>query len=128
MQLKDFDISMRKLVNGSISVKEGRAALAQLMQFILFTRKGEKLFDPNFGSDLGDYTEGSIDRIKALELKDEIFYALESQLRQVIILSKSDIKVDIDEIQGKYLVSIGFKWVEFKEADTINFTIQTSRN
>lgn len=124
MGIKDFDISFKRITStGGIGIKDNREAITQAIRHVLLTRKGEKLFDPNFGGSLGDYTDGSVSKLDSLSIKDDIYYALTNEMKDIIIINKSDITVKANKKNNKYDISIDYKKVETEQTETISFSL-----
>lgn len=123
MGIKDFDISFRKLSTGAIGIKEDRDAITQAIKHVLLTRPGEKLFEFNFGGALADYTDGSVSRLDSLLIKNDIYYALNNELSDIIIVDESNIKVEVDNYNNRYVITIEYKKTEISESDSVSFVL-----
>ena len=125
---KDIDPSFRRLVSlkNGISIKEGIDAISQHIQNILLTQRGEKLFNPEFGTDIADYTEESTNILNAMEIKDIIYNSLSNELENIIITDK-DIEVVSNENEEKYDITISYKQSEISEKESISFDIKITR-
>jgi phage baseplate assembly protein W len=128
MVLLDFDLSMKKLFSGAIGVKEDREAIVQSIKMVLLTRKGEKLFDPDYGAGIGDYTEGSISNLDALTISSDIFYALQNELRHIIVVEKNDIIVVANKDKKLYEISIDYKRNDIAEKENVSFSIRSNQS
>ena len=123
MSFYDFDISMTRLSDGSIGIKSDRLAIVQAIKYVLLTRRGEKLFDPDYGGGIGDYTDGSINILDALAIKDEIYYAIRNELSELIIVNKNDIKVEANEEKIRYDITIYYRKNEISEKELVSFSL-----
>ena len=128
MGIKDFDISFKRISStGGIGIKDDREAITQAIRHVLLTRKGEKLFDPNFGGSLGDYTDGSVSRLDSLSIKDDIYYALINEMKDIIIINKADITVIANKEYNKYDILIEYRRVDTEESsEEISFSLNVN--
>ena len=124
--IKDFDLSMTKLSTGSIGIKEDAEAIMQSIKICLLTRKGEKLFDPDYGAGIGDYTDDSISNLNSLSIASDIFYAIKSELNNLKIVEKNDIKVVAKKKEKRYDIKISYKKNDIAEKETITFALSTN--
>ena len=70
---KDVSMSFSKnpLTNDVVTIKD-RTAIARSLRNIVFTRRGEKFFQPDFGSRLSESLFENVSGATALAIKDEI--------------------------------------------------------
>lgn len=125
---KDIDPGFRRLVSlkNGITIKEGIDAISQYIQNIILTQRGEKLFDPDYGTDIADYTEESTNNLNALEIKDIIYNSLSNDLENLII-TPQDIEVISNNDEEKYDITISYKQSSISEKESISFDIKITR-
>jgi len=123
----DIDLNFRKLSDGSIAIKTGVDAIKQSVEFILFTQPGERPYDPEFGSTIPTFLEGSANRLNSLIIKDIIFTKLKNYLSDQIILFKSDISVEPNYDENTYDISIYYRENKIQTPQEINFNISVER-
>ena len=72
-EFKDISMSFKTnpLNNDLIGLKN-QTAIARSIQNIVFTGRGEKFFDPDFGSDVTRTLFENIDEVTALNIKEDI--------------------------------------------------------
>lgn len=128
MGIKDFDISFKRISStGGIGIKDEKEAITQAIRHVLLTRKGEKLFDPNFGGSLGDYTDGSVSKLDSLSIRDDIYYALINDMKDIIIIEKDDITVVANKKMKKYDITIQYRRVDAeKSSQEISFSLNVN--
>jgi len=70
---KDVSMSFSKnpLTNDVVTIKD-RTAIARSLRNIVFTRRGEKFFQPDFGSRLSESLFENVSGATALAIRDEI--------------------------------------------------------
>ena len=93
-------------------VKDAQA-VAQWIENLLMTRRGEVLFKPNYGSNFYEYLFELVDDNNALVLFSEIEAIVQKYDPEVTIIpSESAIIPDIDN--HRYLVNLAFSIVGFE--------------
>ena len=72
-EFKDLSLSFKTnpLNNDLIGLKNS-TAISRSIQNIVFTNRGEKFFDPDFGSDVTRTLFENVDEVTALNIKDDI--------------------------------------------------------
>jgi len=122
----DLDPSMRLNSNKGIFIKTGDDAVVQQIRDIIFTQKGEKLFQPDTGCNIGDFLHGSVNRLNAMSIKDIIYDNINNQVEDIII-TESDIIVNTDRDAGAYNITIKYRENELQEETELNFSISVFR-
>ena len=122
----DIDPSFRLNSQGGIFTKTGDDAILQQIKDIIFTQRGELLFDPDTGCNIGDFLHGSVNKLNAMNIKDIIFNNLRNRIEDIIITS-DDIIVDVDRDAEEYLVIIKYTENQLDEEIEINFSIKIIR-
>ena len=93
---------IRPLNNDLLALKNS-AAIARSLRNIVFTNRGEKFFNPDFGSDLKKSLFENLDEVTALTIKEEIEYTIVNYESRVDLL---DLAVVPDYDNNEYFVTI----------------------
>lgn len=126
MSFFDIDPSFRLNSNGAIFTKTGDDAIVQQIKDIIFTQKGEQLFDPDTGTNIGDFLNGSVSMLNAMDIKDIIYNNIRNRIEDLII-NENDIIVKIDKDAVAYDVTIRYTTNELEEEEDLKFTINAIR-
>ncbi len=74
---KDLSMSFKtNPLNGDLIALKDRTAIARSLKNIVLTGRGEKFFDPDFGSGVSESLFENLDEVTALAIKDEIEYSI----------------------------------------------------
>ncbi len=74
---KDVNITFKKHpVTGDVVVSKDASAIKQAIVNLLLTNKGEKLFDPEYGSDIRSYLFEPLDYATANQVQSNIRYTI----------------------------------------------------
>ena len=90
-------------LNNDLLALKNSAAIARSLRNIVFTNRGEKFFNPNFGSDLKKSLFENLDEVTALTIKEEIEYTIVNYESRVDLL---DLTVVPDYDNNEYFVTI----------------------
>ena len=72
-EFKDISMSFEtNPLNDDLIALKNTTAIARSIRNIVFTRPGEKFFNPNFGSRITESLFENMDEVSALEIRDEI--------------------------------------------------------
>jgi len=63
-------------LNDDLIALKNTTAIARSIRNIVFTRPGEKFFEPNFGSKITESLFENIDEVSALAIRDEIDFSI----------------------------------------------------
>lgn len=99
----DFSFSFtRNPLTNQVNIKSNAEAIKQSVRNILLTKKGEKPFDPNFGSPIAELLFENVSPVVSSIIRDEIkrvveFYEKRITINDVTVSFKDThtIKVDI---------------------------------
>jgi phage baseplate assembly protein W len=98
----DFNFNFtRHPISNQLTVKKNTEAVRQSIKNILLTRKGERRFDPNFGSPIYEYLFENYTPILAIVLQDEITRAINfyepraSVLKVVTNFENHELRADV---------------------------------
>tara|TARA_B100000965_G_C19127437_1_gene555990 strand:+ start:196 stop:591 length:396 start_codon:yes stop_codon:yes gene_type:complete len=96
-QFKDLSISFtRNKITNDLLVKKEDAAVKQAVVNILMTNKGERLFDPDYGSDVPTYLFDQLDFGTAANIKSAIRECLVTYEPR-ILLQEIDVMPEFDQ-------------------------------
>ncbi len=106
-KFKDLSISFtRNKITNDLLVKKEDAAVKQAVVNILMTNKGERLFDPDYGSDVPTYLFDQLDYGTAANISDAIRECLSKYEPRISIIS---LGVEPDFDQNGFEVQLAFK-------------------
>ena len=76
-EFKDISMSFEtNPLNDDLIALKNTTAIARSIRNIVFTRPGEKFFEPNFGSKITESLFENIDEVSALAIRDEIEFSI----------------------------------------------------
>ena len=106
---KDLSMSFKvNPLNDDLITLKNEAAIARSIRNIVFTSPGEKIFNPEFGSEISKVLFENIDEISAISIKDEIETSIRNYEPRVN-LEEVDIEPNYDNNQ--FDVRINYKIV-----------------
>lgn len=117
----DIDFNFVKSNVQGVSTKTNTDAIEQSIMNILMTSKGEKLFNPLFGSNIKKYLFDKLSLESAIEIETEIEFALTNFEPRIKI---NEIIVDLNYTNDAYDVSINYTTVSLKEDITFEFALE----
>lgn len=122
------DISMTFQVNplsSDLIALKNENAIARSVRNIIFTVPGEKVFDPDFGTDINASLFELLDETSAVVIKDQIKYSLETYEPRILLL---DVIVVPDFEGNGYDVEISYSIVGVDiDPQQISFILQATR-
>ena len=85
---KDLSMSFKSnpLTDDLIGLKN-ESAIARSIRNLVFTQKGEKFFDPGFGSEVSASLFENIDEVTAISIQDDIEYMINTHEPRVEVLN-----------------------------------------
>ena len=85
---KDLSMSFKSnpLTDDLIGLKN-ESAIARSVKNLVFTQKGEKFFDPDFGSEVSASLFENIDEVTAITIQDDIEYMINTHEPRVNVLN-----------------------------------------
>ena len=85
---KDLSMSFKSnpLTDDLIGLKN-ESAIARSIRNLVFTQKGEKFFDPNFGSEASAALFENIDEVTAITIQDDIEYMINTHEPRVDVIN-----------------------------------------
>ena len=100
-------------------------AIARSVRNIIFTVPGEKMFNPDFGTDINASLFELLDETSAVVIKDQIKYSLETYEPRILLL---DVIVVPDFEGNGYDVEISYSIVGVDiDPQQISFILQATR-
>jgi phage baseplate assembly protein W len=122
------DISMTFQVNplsSDLIALKNENAIARSVRNIIFTVPGEKMFDPDFGTDINASLFELLDETSAVVIKEQIKYSLETYEPRILLL---DVIVVPDFEGNGYDVEISYSIVGVDiDPQQISFILQATR-
>ena len=85
---KDLSMSFKSnpLTDDLIGLKN-ESAIARSIRNLVFTQKGEKFFDPDFGSEVSASLFENIDEVTAITIQDDIDYMINTHEPRVDVIN-----------------------------------------
>jgi len=85
---KDLSMSFKSnpLTDDLIGLKN-ESAIARSVKNLVFTQKGEKFFDPDFGSEVSASLFENIDEVTAITIQDDIEYMITTHEPRVNVIN-----------------------------------------
>ena len=112
------------LSNDLIALKNANA-IARSVRNIIFTVPGEKMFNPDFGTNITDSLFELLDETSAAVIKDQITYSLETYESRIRLI---DVIVVPDFENNGYDVEISYSIVGADiDPQKISFILQATR-
>jgi len=100
-------------------------AIARAVRNIVLTTPGEKIFDPDFGSSVGEILFENVDDITAVSIEDEIKSCLSNYEPRVEIINVS-VEPNFDENQFDVLITYRIIGVDLPPSQ-LEFALLPSR-
>ena len=98
-RFKDLSMSFKyNPLSGDLIALKNENAIARAVRNIVLTTPGEKLFDPDFGSSVGEILFENVDDITAVSIQDEIRSCLNNYEPRVDLINV-DVDPNFDENQ-----------------------------
>ena len=98
-RFKDLSMSFKyNPLSGDLIALKNENAIARAVRNIVLTTPGEKLFDPDFGSSVGEILFENVDDITAVSIQDEIRNCLNNYEPRVDLVNV-DVNPNFDENQ-----------------------------
>ena len=103
-EFKDISMTFKtNPLNGDLIALKNVNAISRSLKNIVLTGRGEKFFDPDFGSGVSESLFENLDEVTALNIKDEIEYSIANYEPRVELI---DIDVIPDYDGNQYHVVI----------------------
>ncbi len=123
---KDVSMSFKfNPLSGDLITLSNENAIARSVRNIVLTTPGEKIFDPNFGSNIGEILFENIDEITAVSIQEEIQNSLENYEPRVELI---DVNVRPNYDMNQFDVIISYRIVGIDVSPTqLEFALLPSR-
>lgn len=122
------DVSMTFQVNplsNDLIALKNENAIARSVRNIIFTVPGEKMFNPDFGTNITDSLFELLDETSAAAIKDQIMYSLETYEQRIRLI---DVIVSPDFDNNGYDVEISYSIIGADiDPQQISFILQATR-
>ena len=106
---KDLSMSFKfNPLSGDLIALKNENAIARAVRNIVLTSPGEKFFDPDFGSSIGEILFENVDDITAVSIRDEIKSSLSNYEPRVELI---DVVVDPNFDENQFDVVISYRIV-----------------
>jgi len=122
----DMDFAFRENpVTGDVAIKKDVEAVKQSVLNILLTNRGEKPFDPSFGSGIRSYLFENIDAVTETLIREDIVFSLNNFEPRVVI---EDLSVTAKPDNNSVDISLTVEIVNpVNVVTTIEFTVERLR-
>ena len=106
---KDISMSFKyNPLSGDLISLSNENAIARAVRNIVLTTPGEKFFDPDFGSNVGEILFENVDDITAVSIEDEIKSSLKNYEPRVELI---DVNVEPNFDENQFDVTISYRIV-----------------
>ena len=108
-KFKDLSMSFKfNPLSGDLISLSNENAIARAVRNIVLTTPGEKFFDPDFGSSVGEILFENVDDITAVSIEDEIKSSLKNYEPRVELI---DVNVEPNFDENQFDVTISYRIV-----------------
>ena len=123
---KDLSMSFKfNPLSGDLITLKNENAIARAVRNIVLTTPGEKLFDPDFGSSVGEILFENVDDITAVSIRDEIRSSLTNYEPRVELIDV-EVEPNFDENQFDVLITYRIIGVDIPPTQ-LDFALLPSR-
>lgn len=123
-EYSDINLLFEKKPSGDVYKKTAGEAVKQAVKNLLLTNIGEKPFSPYFGGGLHDYLFELGDEATALEVENQVRFAIENWEPRAIV---RDIQILFSPDSNSLRVKVEFKVTNIEEVITLETTVQRLR-
>ena len=125
-KFKDLSMSFKfNPLSGDLITLKNENAIARAVRNIVSTTPGEKFFDPDFGSSVGEILFENVDEISAVSIQDEIRNCLGNYEPRVELI-EVNVNPNYDENQFGVLITYRIVGVDIS-ASQLEFALLPSR-
>ena len=123
---KDVSMSFKfNPLSGDLIALKNENAIARSVRNIVLTTPGEKIHDPDFGSNISDILFENVDEVSAINIKEEIQNSLKNYEPRIVL---EEILVDPDYDMNQFDVTITYRIVGIDVPPTqLEFALLPSR-
>ena len=123
---KDLSMSFKfNPLSGDLIALKNENAIARAVRNIVLTTPGEKFFDPDFGSSMGEILFENVDEITAVSIEDEIKSSLKNYEPRVELIDV-DVDPNFDENQFDVIITYRIVGVDIPPSQ-LEFALLPSR-
>ena len=123
---KDLSMSFKfNPLSGDLIALKNENAIARAVRNIVLTTPGEKFFDPDFGSSMGEILFENVDEITAVSIEDEIKSSLKNYEPRVELIDV-EVEPNFDENQFDVLITYRIIGVDIPPSQ-LDFALLPSR-
>ena len=123
---KDLSMSFKfNPLSGDLITLKNENAIARAVRNIVSTTPGEKLFDPDFGSSVGEILFENVDDITAVSIRDEIRSSLTNYEPRVELIDV-EVEPNFDENQFDVIISYRIVGIDIPPSQ-LEFALLPSR-
>ena len=123
---KDLSMSFKfNPLSGDLIALKNENAIARAVRNIVLTTPGEKFFDPDFGSSVGEILFENVDDITAVSIRDEIRSSLTNYEPRVELIDV-EVEPNFDENQFDVLITYRIIGVDIPPSQ-LDFALLPSR-
>lgn len=119
---KDIDFKFKKDPLNGCTLVNDIAAIQQSLYNIINTVKGERIGDPNFGSNIKDYLFEKINYITSHNIRNEIYNIAYYEPR--IVINRVDVTPNYDMNQYDVVITYGLRDVQSSFQFGFNLRVQ----
>ena len=125
-KFKDLSMSFKfNPLSGDLITLKNENAIARAVRNIVLTTPGEKFFDPDFGSSVGEILFENVDDITAVSIEDEIKSSLKNYEPRVELINVN-VDANFDENQFDVLITYRIVGVDIPPSQ-LEFALLPSR-
>lgn len=121
---RDFDFSFLKNDLKDVDFADDVNAIRQSICDIIMTRRGERCFNPLYGSNIPRLLFEKINIVTSLQIKDEIERVLQNWEPRIKILG---IQIQPFEDENRYEVNINYLILNLDKRDSLELSLETMR-
>ena len=123
---KDLSMSFKfNPLSGDLITLKNENAIARAVRNIVLTTPGEKFFDPDFGSNVGEILFENVDDITAVSIEDEIKSSLKNYEPRVELIDVN-VEPNFDENQFDVIISYRIVGIDIPPSQ-LEFALLPSR-
>ena len=109
---KDVSMSFKfNPLSGDLIALKNENAIARSVRNIVLTSPGEKIFDPDFGSNISDILFENVDEVSAINIKEEIQNSLKNYEPRIELLEVT-VNPDYDANSFDCIITYGIVGID----------------
>jgi len=118
----DLQFCFKKISSGDLAIKYDEAAVNQSLKSLFNTRRGERIFRPDYGTNIPNLLFEPMDEVTAGRILSEINTAIDTWESSRIELT--DLNINIDADKSMYTVDGTYKIKNTVDIGTFTITLQ----